>query len=124
MTTQQLEQRTIASELYSVQEEISTLKEKEEELKDTLLTSLKKQGVGFVRLDNGISFTRSHRETLKAKDEEKARAWAEKNNCLKIDTTRAMKILRRELKMPRFFERVIGTDYLTVKKPGDKQDDE
>ena len=55
-------------------------------------------------------------ETLEVVDEVKARAWAEEHNCFKIDTGRAMQILRRELKMPKFFKRKIGADYLTVKK--------
>jgi len=116
MTANQITNATLATQLYVVQQEMAALKEREDELKSTLLTSLKDQGVGFVRLDNGTSFTRSHRETLKVKDEEKARAWAEDNYCLKIDTTKAMKILRREMKMPKFFTRVIGEDYLTVKR--------
>lgn len=124
MKTQEISQVSVATELYQVQQEIAEMKEREEELKGVLLESMQAQGVGFVRLDNGTSFTRSHRETLKAKDLAKATAWAEKNNCLKLDTTKAMRILRRELKMPRFFERVIGSDYLTVKRPGEAQDDE
>lgn len=119
-------QLSIASELFVVLERKSELEAREKELKDALIDSLKKQGVGFVRLDNGTSFTRSHRETLKVtdeEDEEKARVWAQENYCLKIDTTKAMKILRREMKIPKFFTRVIGDDYLTIKRKGDKDDD-
>ncbi len=122
--TKEISTVTLATELFAVQEQKALIETREKELKDTLLASLKAQGVGFVRLDNGTSFTRSHRETLKVKDTEKASAWAEKNDCFKIDTTKAFKILRRDLKpLPKFFERVIGEDYLTVKRTGD-QDDE
>ena len=117
------EPKTLATELYEIQQEKAVLEEKEKELKDELLTSLKSQGVSFVRLDNGTSFTRSHRETLETVDEEKAREWAEKNNCLKVDTTKAWRILRREMKLPKFFKRKIGADYLTIKRVGE-QDDE
>jgi hypothetical protein len=123
MAKQDLSNITLATQLFAVQAEKTAIEAREKELKDALLASLTKQGVGFVRLDNGTSFTRSHRETLKVKDEEKARAWAEENYCLKIDTTKAMKILRREMKMPKFFTRVIGEDYLTVKRPNDTGDD-
>jgi hypothetical protein len=116
MTKGQLSNVTIATELYAVQEQREIIEAREKELKDALLASLKTQGVSFVRLENGTSFTRSHRETLKVKDEAKAVAWAEKNYCMKIDTAKAMKILRRELKMPSFFTRAVGEDYLTVKR--------
>lgn len=106
---------TVATELHAVQGQIEFLQERETELKTALLENMQTQGVTFVKLEDGTTYTRSHRETLKAKDEEKARVWAEENNCLKLDTTKAMKILRRELKMPKFFTRVIGDDYLTVK---------
>ena len=112
----ELTSTTLATQLFAIQEEKEALEAREKELRKALLTSLQEQGVKFVRLDNGTSFTRSHRETLKVKDEEKARAWAEEHYCLKIDTTKAMQILRREMKLPKFFTRVIGEEYLTVKK--------
>lgn len=125
MATKELSQVSIATELYQVQQEMTELKEREDELRGVLLESMQKQGVGFVRLDNGTSFTRAHRESLKIKDTQKATAWAEKHDCLKVDTTKAFKILRRELKpLPKFFERVVGDDYLTIKRTGDTQDDE
>ncbi len=118
------EPKSLAESLYTIQEQMAALKEREDEIKEQLIVVLQKTGVGFIRLDNGISFTRSHRETLETADEEKAREWAEKNNCLKIDTTKAWKILRREMKLPKFFKRKVGADYLTVKRAGDKEDGE
>lgn len=115
---------TMATELFAIIEEKKLLEEREEALRDKLLASLKGQGVGFVRLDNGTSFTRSHRETLKVVDEAAAKNWAETHYCMKIDTAKAMKILRRELEMPECFERKIGADYLTVKKVGDDTEEE
>ncbi len=118
------EPKSLAESLYTIQEQMASLKEREDEIKEQLIVVLQKTGVGFIRLDNGISFTRSHRETLETADEEKAREWAEKNNCLKIDTTKAWKILRREMKLPKFFKRKVGADYLTVKRAGEKEDGE
>ncbi len=108
-------QVTVATRLEQVLKAKEAIEIEEQLLRDNLMANLKEQGVQFVRLDNGTTFTRSHRETLKVKDEEKATNWAMDNNCMKIDTGKAMKILRRELKMPRFFTRVVGEDYLTVK---------
>lgn len=126
MKQQQIQSITIATELHAVQIEKEAIEAREKELKDQLLSSLKAQGVTFVRLEDGTSFTRSHRESLKIKAgaEDKAFKWAADNTCLKVDTTKAMRILRRELKMPRFFERVKGSDYLTVKRKGDDTNDD
>lgn len=116
---------TIATELFAVLEEKKAIEEREEALKEQLLKSLRDQGVGFVRLNDGTSFRRSHRETLKVVDESGAKEWAENNYCMKIDTAKAMKILRRDLApLPEFFTRKIGEDYLTVKKAGESEDDE
>lgn len=119
-----IEPQTLAASLYTVREQIAFLKEQEEELEENLLANLKEQGVKFVRLDDGTTFTRSHRETLKIKAgaEDTAFKWAADNTCLKVDTTKAMKILRRELKMPKFFTRVIGDDYLTVKRGAEDEE--
>jgi len=122
--TKEISTVTIATELFAVQEEKALVEAREKELKDVLLGQLKAQGVGFVRLDNGTSFTRSHRETLEVVDEAKAQKWAEDNNCYKIDTTKAWRILRREMKLPKFFARKIGADYLTIKRKDDADETE
>jgi len=106
---------TVATELHAIQGQIAFLQEREDELKAALLENLKNQGVSHVRLEDGTTYTRSHRETLKVKDEAAATKWAVENGCMKIDTGKAMKILRREFKLPKFFTRVVGEDYLTVK---------
>jgi len=119
----QKEDLTVATELHAVQGQIAFLQEREDELKSALLENMKGQGVTFVKLEDGTTYRRSHRESLKVKDEAKAEKWADDNNCWKLDTGKAMKILRRELKLPRFFDRVKGTEYLTVKH-GDEDNDE
>lgn len=114
---------TLATQLLAIKEEKADIEQREKEVTDALLSLLQAQGVGFVRLDNGTSFTRFHRETLEIVDEVKAHIWAEKNNCYKIDTTKAWKIMRREMKLPKFFKRKVGADYLTVKRAGEKDDE-
>lgn len=88
----------------------------EKDLRARLLANLKEQGVSSVRLDNGTTFTITHRETLKPKNIEKAMAWAQENNALKIDTTKATAILRRSIKLPSFFKMEKGEEYLVVKR--------
>lgn len=105
---------TIAMELKTIQAQKEAIEVEEKRLKGLLIKSLKEQHVKSVRLEDGTIYTRSHRETLKAKDEAKAMEWATQNFCLKIDTTRATKILRRAMKLPKFFQFIKGEEYLTV----------
>jgi hypothetical protein len=119
----QLQPTTMASELFAVQQTLAPLVAREKELKESLFLSLKKQKVRSVKLDDGTLYTIAVRGTLEEKDKEKARDWAEKNYCLKLDTTKALKILRRELKLPRFFA-IKKTEYLVIKRPNETTDEE
>lgn len=110
------QQLTVASKLYEVQREIALLQEDEKTLKDELLKSLKKQHVKSVKLDDGSHFIITERQTLKVKDEEKAKAWLDENYCWKADTGKALKILRRSLKKVPSFFKVESSEYLTIKK--------
>lgn len=107
-------EETLATRLHTVQSNIRELKLMEETLKDELMANMKEQGVKTIKLDTGVTFIRAERQTLKVKDEEKAALWADKNNCWKIDTTKAFQILRREIKLPKFFK-VDTTEYLSIK---------
>lgn len=106
---------TIAANLLGVQEQIKFLQEREDELKSQLLENLKKQGVRSVRLSDGSSYTIAERSTLKVVDEAKAKEWLDEHYCWKADTAKALQILKRELKMPKFFKRQ-STEYLTIKR--------
>jgi len=118
-------QITAATELSAVQAEISALQEREKKLKTALLTNLKKQGVKSIRLADGSSYTIAERQVLKVKagEEDAAQLWAEDNYCMKIDTAKALKIVRRSLKKPPKFFVVGSTEYLTVRKAGEKLTD-
>lgn len=107
---------TVAEQLYGISEQIAFLEEQEKELKNKLLDSLKAQGVKFLKLNNGVSYSVEHKTMLKVKDERKAFMWAGLNNCLTVDMVKARQILRRELKTPPFFKVEKGADYLKVTK--------
>lgn len=115
----QIQQVTLATELSAITTQKAALEEREAFLRSELLQSLKSQGVRTVKLEDGTLFARTDRSTLRVKpgEEESAFRWAKKNNALKIDTGTAAKILRRELKTPKFFN-VIRTEYLTIKRKG------
>lgn len=107
---------TVAEQLYGITEQIEFLAEQEKALKAELLENLKKQGVKFLKLNNGVSYSVEHRTALKVKDEVKARVWADANNCLTVDIPKARQILRRELKTPPFFVVEKGAEFLKVTK--------
>jgi hypothetical protein len=115
---------TVATELRAIEMQEAALKVRKEQLREVLFESLKHQGVKSVKLEDGTMYLRSERHTLKpvAKYQEQAWAWAAEHNCFKIDTTRAHKILSRELKLPRFFK-VERAEYLVVRRPGQLQEE-
>lgn len=107
---------TLATQLHDVQKQLEVLEEQEKSIKAELIATLKKQGVKSIRLEDGTTYTRSHRESLVIKDDTKALEWAQSYNVMKIDTGKAMQVLRRELKLPKFFGIKKGEEYLTVSK--------
>ncbi len=121
MTTQELmaQNHTVATELLEVEDELAPLVERQKNLKQFLFNALKKQKAKSLKLEDGTLYVISDRQTLDVADEKKAWDWAEKNYMLKIDTSKAMKVLRRELKMPKFFK-VKKTEYLRIVRPDDK----
>lgn len=118
-----VEPQTLATQLYTIQDDIRILREREEFVKNALLKDLKKQHVKSVKLEDGTHFIISLRQTLKIKDEDKARVWAEKNYCVKIDNQKALRILRRSLKrLPGFFS-LKTTEYLTVRRSNENEEE-
>src|SRR3954451_24349918 len=101
----QLKQGTLANELFAIErnmveiealykKELWPIEERREGLRKALLENLQQQGVKSVKLDDGTSYTRAQRTTLKVADEEAALVWAAANNSLKVDTTKGWKILK------------------------------
>jgi hypothetical protein len=115
----QLSPLSVATELHAIELQEAQIKVRKEQLREVLFESLKHQGVKSVKLEDGTVYLRSERHTLKPvpKYQEQAWAWAAEHNSLKIDTTRAYRILSRELKLPRCF-RVHKSEYLVVRRPG------
>lgn len=115
---------TLATRLHGIEKLKANLEAEEKQIRTTLLERLQKQGVKHIRLDDGTTYTRSFKTTLKAKDKEKALVWATKNNALSVDTKKAREILRRQLKLPTFFKLEKGKEFLQVRRPGELEDNE
>lgn len=118
----ELKVTTLASQLKATRDRIAELKAKhiapleeaEEALEQELLLELHKTRINTIKVE-GYNFIRAHKTTFKVKDEGLAFEWADKNDCLKVDTTAASKILVREAEVPNGFERT-DTEYLSVRK--------
>jgi hypothetical protein len=110
---------TVATELHAIQTEQKRLKEREEELRAALFDSLKSQGVASVKLKDGTQYVVAKRHSLEPLQtmKEQAWKWAVEHNALKLDTSKAFKILRHQLDTPKFF-RIKMTEYLVVRRPG------
>lgn len=122
---------TVATELYAVMEaqealkaQLKPLEEREAELRASLLANLKQQGVKHLKLDSGAMFVRAFRTTLKVADDTAAMKWATENRSLKVDTSKALKIIRLKGEdIPEGFERQ-DTEYLQIKRGINEQFDE
>ena len=121
----QLSPVTVATELHAIEMQEAAIKVRREQLREALFESLKAQGVKSVKLNDGTMYLRSERHTLKpvSTRKEEAWQWAAEHNALKIDTPKAFQILRRELKLPRFFK-VEKSEYLIVRRPGQLQEED
>jgi hypothetical protein len=122
---------TVATELYAVisakkalMEQLKPLEDREEELRSVLLANLKQQGVKHLKLDSGAMFVRAFRTTLKVADDAAAMVWATERRSLKVDTAKALKIIRLSGDdIPECFERQ-DTEYLTVKRGVNENENE
>ncbi len=84
---------------------------------------MKAQGVKFVKLDGGETYSRAERKTLTIVKgfEDKAIAWAQQHNALKVDTTKAKEILRHSFDPVPLGFKETTTEYLIAKHMGDKE---
>lgn len=114
---------TVAQELYDLETRISKfeeafkpLKEQRDELRGELLSALKQSHLKSVKVESGEMFVRLQKINYEIVDEDKANAWAKKNNCLRIDKIAANQLLHKAIETPDGFDRV-QKEYLSVKKP-------
>lgn len=112
-----------AQELYDLEaridkfeESFKPLKEQRDALREELLSALKQSRLKSVKVESGEMFVRVQKINYEIIDEKKANDWAKKNNCLRIDKTKANHFLHKAIETPEGFER-IQSEFLTVKKP-------
>jgi DNA repair ATPase RecN len=91
------------------------LDEQRAKLRGDLLASLKKSRLKSVKVESGEMFVRTVRAKFEITNEERALEWAQENNCVRIDKTRANSILLRTPEVPDGFEQR-DEEHLTIKK--------
>ncbi len=103
----------IRQEIAAWEEQVKPLKEKEDELRQSMLEALKSHRMQSLETERGITYTRASRATLGILDPKKAMVWALSNDCAKVDTVKAGKMLKGAGALPDGFEEKF-TDYLQV----------
>lgn len=94
--------------LYDVRKQMSALREVEKKLAFQVLNTMLE-----TKQRRGDRFMVAVKQTLRVAEPELAFKWAAERNCISVDTTKAMRILRREFTIPDFFE-VHKTNYLRL----------
>lgn len=107
-------EESLEDKLYNVRKDILALQALSKKYATQLLESLKESG-----LRRGERFKISLRQTLKVTENETAFKWAAERNCIDINTSKAMRLIRREFEVPEGFE-VQSTEYLSM--TGTKQE--
>lgn len=99
---------TLEEQLYAVRKDIAELTELSKKLSAQLMEDM---------LDRGQTRTEkfriSVRKTLRITEQETAFKWAAERNCIDVNTTKAMQLIRRELHIPAGFS-VQETRYLSA----------
>lgn len=95
--------------LYKVRQDILVLTALSKSLAVKVLESLKEKGT-----KRGGRFKISLRQTLRVTDHDTAFKWAAERNVMDINTTKAMRLIRREFVVPEGFA-VQQTEYLSMR---------
>lgn len=101
-------------ELYQIRKTMSAMRDREKVLTKQVYETMRENGQR-----RGDHFIVAMKQTLKVTEPEMAFAWAAERNCITVDTTKALKILRREFTIPAFFE-LRKTEYLRLAGENDE----
>lgn len=107
---------TLEEQLYNVRKDIAVLTDLSKKLSDQLLEDMLSKHQ--TRTDK---FRISVRKTLRVTDPDTAFKWAAERNCIDVNTTKAMQLIRRELHVPEGFN-IQETNYLTAARHSNETD--
>lgn len=101
------DEETLEDKLYAVRKEIASLTELSKRYANQLMEDMLTKGQRRTS-----RFKIAIRKTLLVVEPDTAFKWAAERNCIDINTTKAMQLIRRELEIPDGFT-VQQTEYLT-----------
>jgi len=106
----------VDEELRQLEEAIKPLKEKRDELRSDMLLELRAKRMESFRSDLGLTFSRSIKFSFEITDPVKAKDWALKHDCIKVDTAAAMRKFRQPdwVEVPEGME-VRETEFISVR---------
>lgn len=111
----------IADKIYKISVEIAAyedglkpLKDKRDRLKEEMLGVLRGAGIKQFGTDTGVVYSRAFRSSLTVSDPDKALKWALGNECARVDTVKASKVLKGAGAVPEGFD-YKETEYLSSK---------
>lgn len=99
---------TLEDQLFNVRRDIAELTDLSKKLSAQLLEDMISKGQ-----TRSEKFRISVRKTLRVTDPDTAFKWAAERNCIDVNTTKAMQLIRRELHVPDGFN-IQETNYLTA----------
>lgn len=99
---------TLEDQLFNVRRGIAELTDLSKKLSAQLLEDMISKGQ-----TRSEKFRISVRKTLRVTDPDTAFKWAAERNCIDVNTTKAMQLIRRELHVPEGFN-IQETNYLTA----------
>lgn len=101
-------EESLEDRLYDVRTQINHLKLLADKYSAQLLTKMIESGQR-----RGERFKIAQRQTLKVTEPETAFKWAAERNCIDVNTTKAMQLIRRQFTVPEGFT-IQTTEYLTA----------
>lgn len=106
----------LLDEIEARKAEIEPLLAEEKELRAELVEVMEKAGRKSSRTDSGLAFVVAQRKSITPIEgkEQDFHNWCAENNCLKPDSAKATKLLKREIHLPHFVQEIV-TKYLSIK---------
>lgn len=98
---------------------LEPLKDEEEKLRIEMLRALHDSRIKAFKTEGGVMFTRAYRTSYVVTDALKALPWAQKNDCLKVDTVKLGRLLKGVPVIPQGIE-MDEVEFLQVRSNNNK----
>lgn len=103
----------IENEIQAFEEPVKQLKLRKEELRERMIHALKENRLNSFQTESDVGFSLAYRSSLEITDEKKALEWGFINQCIKVDTVKANRVLKGAGALPEGFVQA-ETEHLVV----------